>query len=71
MAHSLGLTSYWAGLLGQGGGRSAEAEAARILGIPRGLRVVALLPIGKPAYAPKDGERVPIAEIVRHDRFGK
>ncbi|HAZ27764.1 TPA: hypothetical protein DCY67_03975 [Candidatus Acetothermia bacterium] len=71
MAHSLGLSSYWAGLVGQGGGRSAEAEAGRILEIPRGLRVVALLPIGKPAYEPKDGTRVPITEIVRHDRFGE
>lgn len=65
MAHSLGLASYWAGL----GGKS-EAEARRVLGIPKGLRVAALLPIGRPAYAPKEAERTPLAQIVRHDRFG-
>ena len=64
MAHSLGLASYWAGL----GGR-AEAEARRVIGAPKGMRVVAILPIGHPAYTPKDGERTPLAEIVRHDRF--
>jgi nitroreductase len=66
MAHSLGLTTYWAGL----GGKS-EAEARRILGVPRGMHVVALLPIGRPAYTPKDGERLPLGEIVRQDEFGK
>ena len=64
MAHSMGLGSYWAGL----GGKS-EAEARRILGIPKGLRVASILPIGRPAYTPKEGERTPLAEIVRHDRF--
>ncbi len=65
MAHSLGLASYWAGL----GGKS-EAEARRILGVPKGLRIASLLPIGRPAYAPKPGERAPLAGIVRYDRFG-
>ncbi|MDD2912861.1 MAG: nitroreductase family protein [Candidatus Bipolaricaulis anaerobius] len=65
MAHSLGLASYWAGLRGR-----AEAEVKRILGIPRGMRVVALLPIGRPAYTPREVERVPLSEIVRRDRFG-
>lgn len=66
MAHSLGLASYWAGL----GGKS-EAEARRILGIPKGMRVVALLPVGRPAYTPRPGERAPLAQLVRHDRFEK
>ncbi|HEU67722.1 MAG TPA: nitroreductase [Candidatus Acetothermia bacterium] len=64
MAHSLGLASYWAGLRGR-----AEAEVKRILGIPRGMRVVALLPLGRPAYVPREVERVPLSEIVRRDRF--
>ncbi|MCX7751041.1 MAG: nitroreductase family protein, partial [Candidatus Bipolaricaulota bacterium] len=64
MAHSLGLASYWAGL-----GGKAEAEARRILGIPKGLRVVALLPIGRPAYAPRPGDRAPLSQLVRHNRF--
>lgn len=65
MAHSLGLASYWAGLSGK-----SEAEARRILAIPKGMRVAALLPVGKPAYAPRAGERAPLSSIVRHDRFG-
>jgi len=64
MAHSLGLASYWAGL----GGKS-EAEARRILGVPKGLRVVSILPIGRPAYVPKEAERTPLPQIVRYDRF--
>ena len=64
MAHSLGLASYWAGLVGK-----SEGEARRILAIPRGMRVVALLPIGHPAYTPKEGERTPLVQIVRRDRF--
>lgn len=64
MAHSLGLASYWAGL-----GQKSEAEVRRALGIPKGLRVVSVLPIGRPAYVPKEGERVPLSQIVRRDRF--
>lgn len=64
MAHSLGLASYWAGL-----GEKSEAEARRVLGIPKGLRVVSVLPIGRPAYAPKEAERAPLSQIVRYDRF--
>lgn len=66
MAHSLGYASYWAGL-----GGKAEVEARRILGVPRGMRVASLLPIGRPAYAATEAERTPLAQIVCHDRFGE
>ncbi len=65
MAHSLGYASFWAGVARRG----PEAEVRKILGLPRGWRVVALLPIGKPAYTPRDAQRVPLTEIVRYDSF--
>lgn len=68
-AHSLGLASYWAGIYEPGGGRrAAEAQAKRLLGVPREMHVVALLPIGVPAYE-TSSDRVPLEELVRHETF--
>lgn len=67
MAHALGYASFWAGVAGR---KEVEREIKRILGIPRGMRVVALLPLGKPAYEPDPGQRLPLAEIVREERPG-
>lgn len=70
-AHSLDLASYWAGVYEPGGGRrSVEAQVKRILGVPRELHVIALLPIGYPAYQARS-ERAELADIVRHDRFAE
>jgi len=63
MAHSLGLACFWAGLARKG----PEEEVRKILRLPRGVRVVALLPMGRPAYTPRDGERAPLSEIVRYE----
>lgn len=49
----------------------AEAEVKRILGIPEGVRVVALLALGYPAEAPVARPRKPLQEIVSHDRYGE
>ena len=66
MAHALGYATFWAGVAGRG---EVEREIKKILGIPRGMRVVAVLPVGKPAYEPEPGQRIPLAELVHYDRF--
>lgn len=67
MAHALGYASFWAGVAGRG---EAEREIKRILGVPRGMRVVALLPLGKPAYEPEPGKRHLLSEIVVEESMG-
>ncbi|MCS7240006.1 MAG: nitroreductase family protein [Candidatus Bipolaricaulota bacterium] len=67
MAHVLGYGSFWAGVAGRG---EVEREIKRILRVPRGMRVVALLPLGKPAYEPEPGQRFPLAEIVVQEQMG-
>lgn len=61
MAHALGYASFWAGVAGRS---EVEREVKRLLGLPRSWRVVALLPVGKPAYEPEPGQRLPLSEIV-------
>jgi len=73
-AHALGLATFWAGILGHKQGRhSVEAEVKRILDVPREMRVVALLPVGVPAYNVNQRteivRRYPLQDIVRHDSF--
>ncbi len=66
MAHALGYASFWAGVAGRG---EVEREIKKLLGIPRSMRVVALLPLGKPAYEPEPKERLPLSEIVVWEEF--
>ena len=40
----------------------------RLLGVPREMHVIALLPIGFPAYQARS-ERVELEELVRYDRL--
>lgn len=67
MAHDLGYASFWAGVAGRG---EVERQIKKILGVPRGMRVVALLPVGKPAYEPDPGQRLPLSEIVVQEKIG-
>lgn len=46
-----------------------ERAVKRILGVPRKMRAVALLPVGKPAYDPGPGDRVPLEELVVQKKF--
>ncbi|HIC96524.1 TPA: hypothetical protein EYP12_07875 [Candidatus Bipolaricaulota bacterium] len=72
-AWSLGLGSYWAGVYNPNprarGRGSPEAKIKRLLNIPEEYRVIALLPIGVPAYK-GEGERRELAEFVHYDRYG-
>jgi len=56
---ALGLGCCWIGAF-------SEDEAARILGLPKNLRPVAMLPIGVPAEKPKPPPRRAIAEVTRY-----
>jgi nitroreductase len=69
-AHSLGLATYWVGILGLEKERMKTEEAVKdILGIPAGLRVIALLPIGEPAYE-EHSHRKELSGLVHRDRYG-
>lgn len=67
LAHALGYASFWAGVAGR---KEVEREIKKLLGIPRHMRVVALLPLGKPAYEPEPGQRLPLSELVVQERMG-
>jgi nitroreductase len=70
-AHSLGLASFWAGLPTRPQGRqSVESLLKETLGIPAEIRVIAVLPIGYPAYEPATSRR-PLSEIVHLESYGK
>jgi nitroreductase len=61
-AHALGIGSCWIG--------SFSAEAVRkILGIPKDIWVVGLLPLGYPAEKPAPTPRMPMAEIVCREKW--
>lgn len=65
MAHALGYATFWAGVAN----REVEREIRKVLGVPRGMRVVAVLPVGKPAYSPDPGQRLPLEALVLQERF--
>lgn len=70
-AHSLGLASYWAGVFNLKGAKgSPEEQIKQLLNIPKKHRVVALLPIGTPAYQ-EEKERKGLDEMVYYDQYGK
>lgn len=57
-AASLGYGSCWVGAFD-------EKRVARILGLERGLRPVALVPVGRPAERDKGSERKPASRVFR------
>lgn len=71
VTQSLGLASYWLGVyqLEKGTG-TAEDEVKDLLDIPEKYRVIALLPIGKPAVE-KEKERKELEELVYYEKFGQ
>lgn len=55
-AHSLGFSSVWVGSF-------IEDEVASILGLPSGLKAVAMLVVGMPSEKPEITTRRPMSEI--------
>ncbi len=69
VAHSLGLATFWAGILDQSDSPgSPEDDLRTLLGVPRRRRLIAVLPVGVAAYQPR-ADRKPLSEIVHRDRF--
>ncbi len=58
--HSLGLGGCW-----MGGAMLAKPEMERILGVPDGFDLFALVPVGYPAESPVAGARKPLEEVVQ------
>jgi nitroreductase len=61
-ACSLGLGTCWVGAF-------REEETREILKIPRGMRPVAIIPVGYPAEAPAARSRKPISQMVHYETF--
>jgi len=72
-ASSLGLATFWAGVYSpEGGRRSIEGKVKKLLGIPKEMRVIALLPVGVPAYNPHhktEARRMDLSEFVCYDGY--
>jgi len=63
-AADLGLGTCWMGSMYR------DAEIKALLGIPEGLRVVAITPLGVPNETPAPKERKNLNEIASWERFG-
>lgn len=61
-AYSLGLGTCWVGAF-------REEETRKILKIPRGIRPVAIIPVGYSAEAPAPRMRKSISQIVHYETF--
>jgi len=46
-------------------------EVKRVLGLPQGVRPLALVPIGKPAQCPDPKPRLPLRYVCHRDRYGR
>ena len=62
-AHALGLGSCWMGWYD-------EEPIRKTLGIPEGIRIVGITPLGYPAQDPKPRPRKELSEIAYVDRWG-
>ena len=65
-AVALGYASLWV----EGYVLMQEDYGKEVLGVPDHLRLLAVLPIGKPATAPHQKEKKPLKEITHYDRYG-
>ncbi|MBC7131114.1 nitroreductase family protein [Candidatus Bathyarchaeota archaeon] len=61
-AYSMGLGTCWVGAF-------REEEVRHILGIPQGIRPVAIIPVGYPAEKPIYPGRRPLESIIHYERF--
>lgn len=62
-AHALGLGTCWMGWF-------AEGPIKEALGIPEGIRVVGMTPVGYPDQSPKPRPRKELAEIAFYENWG-
>ena len=68
-AHSLGLATYWVGILSPENERnSVEHKIKQVLNIPERIRLISLLPIGVPAYG-IEKQRKRLEEICHIDKY--
>ena len=63
---ALGYGSTWV----EGTLLRREEWAKELLGVPEHLRLVIMLPIGKPATSPAQAAKKPLAELVHRERYG-
>jgi len=61
-AFSLGLGTCWVGAF-------REEDVARVLKLPRGIRPVAIIPVGYPAESPRPRRRRPVNQIIHYETF--
>jgi len=64
---ALGYGSTWV----EGTLLRREAWAKELLGVPEHLRLIIILPIGKPAAPPEQAPKKPLGEMVHRERFGQ
>jgi len=61
-AHATGLAACWIGAFN-------EETAKGVLGVPNGLRPIAIIPVGHPAEKPRARLRRSLEEITHHETF--
>jgi nitroreductase len=61
-AHSLGYGTCWIGSF-------EDEEVARVVEAPRGVRPVAVIPIGRPAEKPRAPPRIPLEKVCHEEHF--
>lgn len=62
VAHGLGLGACWIGAF-------HDEEVSRVLGLPSGVRPVAIVPIGYPDEKPSPPSRLPLKRVVHRDKY--
>jgi nitroreductase len=68
-AHSLGLATYWVGILSHTNDRkSVENRIKNVLDIPERIRLISLLPVGVPGYS-IEKQRKRLEEICHVDKY--
>jgi len=71
-ARSLGLSTGWIGVFDMRNQRNSSEKAVKqVLGLPKKLRVVSLLPMGYANAETRKPERKPLNQIVHSDRYGQ
>ncbi|RLG44282.1 MAG: nitroreductase family protein [Thermoproteota archaeon] len=61
-AYSMGYGTCWVGAFDEG-------SVASIINAPRGVRPVAIIPIGIPAESPSDRGRIPLERVMHEETF--